>query len=98
MTTETDTATHPHSRFAVAFTQAIVAALRDRAIQSSEAPEAGQTTAEYGLVLLAAATLAMLLVAWAGGTDAIGAFFDTIMDKVTSLIVAVRPVSADLFS
>jgi len=48
--------------------------------------ERGQTTAEYGLVLLAAATIAMLVVAWAGGTGAIGSFFDAIIDKITSLI------------
>lgn len=46
----------------------------------------GQTTAEYGLVLLAAATIAMLVVAWAGGTGAISTFFDAIIEKITSLI------------
>lgn len=50
------------------------------------ADERGQTTAEYGLVLLAAATIAMLVVAWAGGTGAIGSFFDAIIEKITSLI------------
>lgn len=48
--------------------------------------ERGQTTAEYGLVLLAAATIAMLVVAWAGGTGAITSFFDAIIEKITSLI------------
>lgn len=47
--------------------------------------ERGQTTAEYALVLLAAATIAMLVVAWAG-TGAIGEFFDAVMTKITSLI------------
>lgn len=47
--------------------------------------EAGQTTAEYGLVLLAAATIAMLVVAWASGTGAIGSFFDEILNRITSL-------------
>lgn len=47
--------------------------------------EAGQTTAEYGLVLLAAATIAMLVVAWATQTDAIGGLFDTIISRVTEL-------------
>ena len=35
--------------------------------------EQGQTTAEYALVLIAAATIAMLIVAWAANTGAIGA-------------------------
>lgn len=47
--------------------------------------ERGQTTAEYALVLLAAATIAMLVVAWAG-TGAIGDLFDAVMTKITSLI------------
>lgn len=47
--------------------------------------ERGQTTAEYALVLLAAATIAMLVVAWAG-SGVIGDFFDSVMAKITSLI------------
>lgn len=47
--------------------------------------EHGQTTAEYALVLLAAATIAMLVVAWAG-SGAIDALFDEVMEKITSLI------------
>lgn len=46
----------------------------------------GQTTAEYALVLLAAATIAMLVVAWAQNTSAIGDFFDRIFSEITSLI------------
>lgn len=48
--------------------------------------EAGQTTAEYALVLLAAATIAMLVVAWAQNTSAIGDFFDKIFKEITGLI------------
>lgn len=75
--------------------RALTSLFKARATQVTTNPEGGQTTAEYGLVLLAAATLAMLLVAWAGGTDAIGSFFDTIMDKVTSLVAVSsrRPVT-----
>jgi hypothetical protein len=51
----------------------------------SAGAERGQTTAEYALVLLAAATIAMLVVAWAG-TGAIGAFFDDVLAKITSMI------------
>ncbi len=42
----------------------------------------GQTTAEYGLVLLGAAGIALLLVGWATKSGAIGKLFDTVMDNV----------------
>lgn len=48
--------------------------------------ERGQTTAEYALVLIAAATIAMLIVAWASSTGAISEFFDTIIDRITSML------------
>ena len=41
-----------------------------------------QTTAEYALVLLGAAALALLLVAWATQTDAIGRLFDAVVDQL----------------
>lgn len=44
--------------------------------------DAGQTTAEYGLVLLGAAGIAVLLVAWATKSGAIGKLFDAVMDNV----------------
>ena len=47
--------------------------------------ERGQTTAEYALVLLAAGSIAMLVVGWAQGNDAIGALFDTVLSRITSL-------------
>lgn len=56
--------------------------LAHKALQS----ERGQTTAEYALVLLAAGTIAMLVVSWAQGNDAIGGLFDAVISKVTSLI------------
>lgn len=48
--------------------------------------ERGQTTAEYALVLIAAATIAMLIVAWAGNTGAITEFFDTVVERITSML------------
>jgi Flp pilus assembly pilin Flp len=44
--------------------------------------EDGQATAEYALVLLGAASIALLLVAWAGGTDGIGRLLDAVIDKI----------------
>lgn len=42
----------------------------------------GQATAEYGLVMLAAAALAGLLLAWATSTDGVGRLMDAVMDSL----------------
>jgi len=47
--------------------------------------ERGQATVEYALVLLGAAVVALLVVAWAtdgGGTGRIGELFDSVIDTV----------------
>jgi hypothetical protein len=44
--------------------------------------DAGQTTAEYALVLLGAAGIALLLVAWATKSGAIGKLFDLVLNSV----------------
>lgn len=48
----------------------------------SRAAERGQATAEYALVLLGAAAIALLLLAWATQTDAIGRLLDAILDSI----------------
>jgi Flp pilus assembly pilin Flp len=45
--------------------------------------EQGQTTAEYALVILAAAAVAVVLIAWAHSSGKLPAFFDHIIDNVT---------------
>ena len=45
--------------------------------------EEGQTTAEYALVILAAAAIAVVLIAWAKSSGKLPAFFDHIIDDVT---------------
>ena len=49
---------------------------------TTPAPERGQATAEYALVLLGAAAVALLLVAWATDTDAIGRLLDGVLDRI----------------
>lgn len=44
----------------------------------------GQTTAEYGLVVLAAGTLALALILWARGSGSITNLFDGVIDHLTS--------------
>ena len=51
------------------------------------AGDRGQTTAEYALVLLGAALIALLLVAWAtagGGAGKVGSLLDKVFDHITS--------------
>jgi hypothetical protein len=47
------------------------------------AREFGQTTAEYALVLLAAAAVAFVLIAWAQSSGKLPDFFDSIIDNIT---------------
>jgi Flp pilus assembly pilin Flp len=44
--------------------------------------EKGQTTAEYALVILAAAAIAVVLITWARSSGKLPAFFDQIIDKI----------------
>jgi hypothetical protein len=46
--------------------------------------ERGQATAEYALVLLGAAAVALVLVAWAAKSGKITALLDGVIDKVLS--------------
>ena len=45
----------------------------------------GQATAEYALVLVAAAVVALALITWASSTDMLPTFFNTVMEKVISV-------------
>lgn len=56
-----------------------------RARRVAPRTERGQATVEYALVLLGAAVVALLVVAWAtdgGGTGRIGELFDSVIDNV----------------
>lgn len=47
--------------------------------------DSGQATAEYALVLLGAAVIALLVIAWAtdgGGAGRIGELFDTVLSGI----------------
>jgi Flp pilus assembly pilin Flp len=47
--------------------------------------EEGQTTAEYALVILAAAAVAIVLIAWARSSGKLPAFFDKIIDQISQV-------------
>jgi Flp pilus assembly pilin Flp len=48
--------------------------------------ERGQATAEYALVLLGAAAVALLVVGWATKTDLVGSLLDTVMKHLTGQV------------
>jgi hypothetical protein len=56
--------------------------LAPRSRSRRERGDDGQTTAEYALVLLGAAAVAMLVVSWASKTDVIGKLFDFVLGHV----------------
>lgn len=67
----------------------VVALLASRDIQSHLSRlrgERGQTSAEYALVLLGAATVALLIALWARETDALGNLLDNIFDTISGMV------------
>jgi Flp pilus assembly pilin Flp len=46
--------------------------------------EEGQASAEYALVILAAAAVALVLIAWAKSSGKLPAFFDKVIDNITN--------------
>lgn len=46
----------------------------------------GQTTAEYALVLLAAAGVALLVIAWATRSGKVGQLLNAVMDTIISKV------------
>ena len=49
-----------------------------------DAREDGQATAEYALVLLGAAAIALLVVSWATKTNVVGRLLDVVFGHLTS--------------
>ena len=56
------------------------------ALDRATADERGQTSAEYALVLLGAASIALLVAMWAKDTDKIGELLDAIFDNVVEMV------------
>ena len=48
--------------------------------------ERGQASAEYALVLLGAAAVALLIVAWATKSDLVGKLLDSVMNAITGKV------------
>ena len=54
-------------------------------LHRSERSEAGQSTAEYALVMISAAAIAGLVLTWAKHTNLIGGLFDTVVHGLLHL-------------
>ncbi|HUQ40656.1 MAG TPA: DUF4244 domain-containing protein [Acidimicrobiales bacterium] len=53
-------------------------------IRRVQRSERGQASAEYALVLLGAAAVALLIVAWATRTNRVGRLLDAVFDQLLS--------------
>ena len=68
--------------------------VRSVCTKQDELHDAGQATTEYALVLLGAAIIALLVVAWAtdgGGAGRIGELFDSVIGNILGRADAVQP-------
>lgn len=60
--------------------------LQCRVAVATRESERGQATSEYALVILGAAAVALLVLAWATKTNKIGRLLDAIIDSVISKV------------
>ena len=76
----------PHHLLLIARAHALAVWLRtgaeSRLGDTRRRAEAGQATAEYALVLLGAAALALLVVAWAARSNRVGRLLDAVFDQL----------------
>jgi len=75
------------------YLEALVVSTAHRSATRSATPEsgrlrgaAGQTTAEYALVMLGAAAIAALVVTWASKSDVVGKLFNFALSKVMGAV------------
>lgn len=67
---------------ALSFMTHLLRRLQDHRRRPSPAGDAGQATAEYALVLLGVAAVALLLLAWATKSGKLGELFDAVVDSL----------------
>ena len=56
------------------------------AVRSRRADQRGQASAEYALVLLGVAAIALLVTAWAARTNRVGRLLDAVMDQLMNRV------------
>jgi hypothetical protein len=60
--------------------------LRLRRLFRFRRTDAGQATAEYGLVILVGCTIALAVLVWARESGAITDLFDTVVEQITGSV------------
>lgn len=60
--------------------------LATRRADGARLDDRGQTTAEYALVIVGAAAVAVLLITWATGSGKIGWLLDKMVDTVAGMV------------
>jgi Flp pilus assembly pilin Flp len=60
--------------------------LAEAAVRRVRRDQRGQASAEYALVLLGAAAVALLLVAWATQTDLVQKLLDRVLQSITGKV------------
>ena len=55
-------------------------------VSRPERDQRGQASAEYALVLLGAAAIALLVTAWATRTNPVGRLLDAVLDRLLSQV------------
>lgn len=63
-----------------------IESLRGQRCDTGKWRQRGQATAEYALVLLAAATVATLVLTWASSTNRISGLFDLVMRSISRMM------------
>lgn len=56
------------------------------ALERRRRDESGQTSAEYALVLMGAASVALLIGLWARNTDRVGKLLDVVFDNLVKAV------------
>ena len=72
-----------HDR-ALALQASLLSLLLAATARRPDGDERGQATAEYALVLLGAAAIALLVVSWATKTNVVGRLLDVVFGQLTS--------------
>ncbi len=73
--------------FFQSLTVRMVAAVQSALVgRLSTADDRGQATAEYSLVILGAAAVALLVIAWATKTDKIAELLNKVIDKIINQV------------